>query len=99
MATQAMADASNLLSVCTQLRHQVVSYALRQVAFGYMQLLSGAIMVCLTILRWNTAERDALICKLLRGKLQELEPGAAPNGGPAASIDNMNAPGGPSSVS
>jgi hypothetical protein len=27
------------------------------------------------------------------------EPGAAPNGGPAASIDNSNAPGGPPSVS
>ncbi len=27
------------------------------------------------------------------------EPGAAPNGGPAASVDNSNAPGGPPSVS
>ena len=61
------------ISKILELRHQVVSYALMQVAFGYMQLFSGAIMVCLTILRWNTNERDALICKLLRGKLQELE--------------------------
>jgi len=59
------------------LRHQVVSYALMQVVLGSIQILAGAIMVCLVILRWNTAERDALICKLLRGKLQELEQDAA----------------------
>ena len=67
------------ISKILELRHQVVSYALMQVAFGYVQLLSGAIMVCLTILRWNAGERDALICKLLRGKLQELEQDAARN--------------------
>ena len=32
-------------------------------------------------------------------QLIEGEPGAAPNGGPAASVDNLNAPGGPPSVS
>ncbi len=65
-----------------ELRYQVVSYALIQVAVGYVVLLGGACMVALTIVRWNTGERDALICKLLRTKLQELEQGAAPNGRP-----------------
>jgi hypothetical protein len=65
------------ISKILELRHQVVSYALMQVTFGYVQSLSGAIMVGLIILRWNVAERDALICKLLRAKLQELEQDAA----------------------
>lgn len=65
-----------------ELRHQVVTYALMEVAVGFMQILSGAIMVCLTILRWNTGERDALICKLLRAKLQEFEHDAPPNSRP-----------------
>ena len=71
----------NLLAVGTmmkiakilELRHQVVTDSLMEVAVGFMQILGGVIIVCLTILRWNTGERDALICKLLRGKLQELE--------------------------
>ena len=63
-------------------RYQVVTYALMEVALGYIEVLLGAIMVCLTILRWNTGERDALICKLLRAKLQELEQDAAPNSHP-----------------
>src|SRR5262245_66492735 len=67
-----------------ELRYQVVTSALMQVAVGYVVLLSGVIMVCLTILRWNTGERDALICKLLRAKLQELEQDAAPNSRPAS---------------
>ena len=67
------------ISKILELRHQVVSYALMQIAFGYVQSLSGAIMVGLIILRWNTGERDALICKLLRAKLQELKQDAAPN--------------------
>jgi hypothetical protein len=54
-------------------RYQVVTYSLLQVALGYIQLISGMIMVCLTILRWNTSEREALICKILRVKLQECE--------------------------
>jgi len=62
-----------------ELRHQLVSYALMEVVLGSMQILSSVIIVCLTILRWNTGERDALICKLLRGKLQELEQNAARN--------------------
>ncbi len=62
------------VSKILELRHQVVSYALIQVLFGYVQFLSGIIMVLLIILRWNTGERDALICKILRAKLQELEP-------------------------
>jgi hypothetical protein len=67
------------ISKILELRHQVVSASLIQVVFGYVMLLSGATMVCLVILRWNTGERDALICKLLRGKLQELEQVAALN--------------------
>src|SRR5882724_3125630 len=43
-------------------RYQVVIYALMEVALGYIQIISGAIIVCITILRWNTGERDALIC-------------------------------------
>jgi hypothetical protein len=62
-----------------ELRQQEVAYALMEVALGYVELLSAAIMVCLVILRSNTGERDALICKLLRGKLQELEQDAAGN--------------------
>ena len=54
-------------------RYQVVAYALLQVGLGYMEILLGVALLCLTFLRWKTGERDALICKLLRGKLQELE--------------------------
>lgn len=61
------------MSKILELRHQEVTSALIEVALGYAQLISGAIMACLVILRWNRSERDALICKLLRGKLQELE--------------------------
>jgi len=63
-------------------RYQLVTLALIQVAWGYVMSLSGAIMVGLTIFRWNTGERDALICKLLRAKLQELQQHAAPNSRP-----------------
>ena len=59
-------------------RHQMVSASLMEVAVGFMQILCGASMVCVTLVRWNTGERDALICKLLRGKLRELEQDAAP---------------------
>jgi hypothetical protein len=65
-----------------EVRQQEVAYALMEVAVGYLEILSAAVMVCLVILRWNTRERDALICKLLRAKLQELEQGAAPNNRP-----------------
>jgi len=54
-------------------RYQVVIYSLIQVGVGCLPFFSGLTIVCLTILRWNTGERDALICKLLRGKLQELQ--------------------------
>ena len=70
------------ISKILESRYQVVTYALMQVALGYIEILLGAIMVCLTILRWNTGERDALICKLLRAKLQELEQDAAPHSHP-----------------
>jgi hypothetical protein len=70
------------LSKVLQLRHREVTYSLMQVAVGSMWTLSGVIAVCLVILRWNTGERDALICKLLRAKLQELEQAAAPNSRP-----------------
>lgn len=62
-----------------ELRYQVITHSLIQVALGYVEVIAGAIMVCLTILHWNRGERDALICKLLRGKLQELEQDAARN--------------------
>src|SRR4051812_6617987 len=63
-----------------ELRYQVVTSALMQAAVGYVMLLSSAMMVSVIILRWKTGERDALICKLLRAKLQELEQQvAAPN--------------------
>ncbi|MDB6123187.1 MAG: hypothetical protein JWQ71_2180 [Pedosphaera sp.] len=74
------------ISKILELRHQVVTYSLMQVDVGVMQFLAGAIMVCLAILRWNTGERDALICKLLRGKLQELEQDAAPNSRPPSQL-------------
>jgi len=66
-----------------ELRYKVMAYSLMEVALGYVQLISGAIIVCFTILRWNTGGRDALICKLLRWKLQELEEDAARNSRPA----------------
>jgi hypothetical protein len=67
-------------------RYQVVIYALIEVALGYVQIISGMIMVCFVILRWNRGERDALICKLLRWKLQELEQDAAPNSRPPSPL-------------
>jgi hypothetical protein len=54
-------------------RYQVVTYALMQVVLGYMILIWNIGMMVIIILRWNTGERDALICKLLRSKLTELE--------------------------
>ena len=67
------------ISKILELRHQEVTSALMEVMLGTMQLLGGAIMVVLTIVRWNAGERDALICKLLRAKLQELEQDGAGN--------------------
>lgn len=64
------------------LRYEVVTCSLIQVVVGSMTFLSGVIMVCLTILRWNIGERDALICKLLRAKLEELKQAAAPESRP-----------------
>jgi hypothetical protein len=77
-AVGAMIKVSKIL----EFRHEEVSYALMESAIGFMWLLGGVIMVSLIILRWNTGERDALICKLLRGKLQELEQVAAPGNRP-----------------
>ena len=87
------------ISKILEARHQVVTASLIEAGIGCMWLISGASMVCLIIVRWNRGERDALICKLLRGKLQELEPGAAPNGGPATPLDNSGVTEGPPSVS
>jgi hypothetical protein len=53
-------------------------------ADSYLDQLSG---VCETCIREEIERR------------REGEPSAAPNGGPAASVDNPNAPGGPPSVS
>jgi hypothetical protein len=87
------------ISKILEARHQVVTASLIEVVIGFMWLISGVSMVCLIILRWNRGERDALICKLLRGKLQELEPGAAPNGGPATLFASSGVTEGPPSVS
>lgn len=61
------------ISKILELRHQMVTSALTQIVIGYVILISNIGMMVLIIVRWNTGERDALICKLLRGKLQELE--------------------------
>ncbi len=82
-----------------ELRQKEVAHAVMQVALGYIEILSGVSMVCIVILRSRTRKRDALICKLLRGKLQELEPGAAPNRGPATPPGNSGVTEGPPSVS
>jgi hypothetical protein len=66
------------ISTILEARHQVVTLSLIEMAVGFMWFISGLSMVCVIILRWNTGERDALICKLLRGKLQELEQVAHP---------------------
>jgi len=87
------------ISKILELRHQVVTASLIEVAIGCMWLVSGASMVCLIIVRWNRAERDALICKLLRGKLQELEKDAAASGGPAPPRGSSGPTGRPPSVS
>src|SRR6266568_1620566 len=63
-------------------RQQEVAYGVLEVALGYLEILLAATMVCLVILRSKTRERDALICKLLRGKLQELEQDAPPSSRP-----------------
>lgn len=54
-------------------RYQVVTYAMMQIVLGYMILISNIGMMVLIIVRWNTGERDALICKILRSKLTERE--------------------------
>lgn len=74
------------ISTILEARHQVVTLSLMEIAAGFMPLISGLSMVCIIILRWNSGERDALICKLLRAKLQELEPDAAPNSRPASQL-------------
>ena len=61
------------ISKILELRHQEVTYSLMQVGLGYVQSVLAAAFLCLTILRWNRTERDALICKLLRGRLEELK--------------------------
>lgn len=61
-----------------EVRHQVVTLSLLQMAVGCLPFFSGLTMVTIVILRWNGSERDALICKLLRAKLRELEAGTAP---------------------
>jgi hypothetical protein len=68
------------ISTILEARHQVVTLSLMEMAAGFMPFISGLSMVCIIILRWNRGERDALICKLLRAKLQELD--AAPNSRP-----------------
>jgi len=60
-------------------RQQEVAYSILEVGLGYLEILSAATMACLVILRSKTMERDALICKLLREKLQQLKQDAPPN--------------------
>jgi hypothetical protein len=54
-----------------------MAFAVMEVAMGYLEILLGVAMLCLIALRWNTGTRDALICKLLREKLREVEQDAA----------------------
>ena len=61
------------ISKILELRHQVVTAALMQMVIGYVTIILNIGMVVLIILRWNTGERDVLICKVLRAKLQECE--------------------------
>jgi hypothetical protein len=68
-------------------RQQEVAYSVLEVGLGYLEVLSAATMLCLVILRSKTVERDALICKLLRGKLQELEPSGSSEPGDGAQVD------------
>jgi hypothetical protein len=74
------------ISTILEARHQLVTVSLIEMAAGFMPFVSGLSMVCIIILRWNTGERDALICKVLRAKLQELEPDAAPNSRPPSQL-------------
>jgi len=67
------------ISKILEARYQVVTYSFMEVAVGYVQILGGVVMVVLTILHWKPSARDALICRLLRAKLQELQPDVAPN--------------------
>jgi hypothetical protein len=84
LETRWMVGSMMKIAKVLELRHQVVSWSLLEVALGSMQILWAVIVVCLTLLRWNTGERDALICKLLRGKLQELQQEAARNPAPGS---------------
>lgn len=63
-----------------EVRHQLVTLSLLQMAAGFLPFISGLTMVTIVVLRWNGGERDALICKLLRAKLRELEQDTAPKG-------------------
>jgi len=65
------------ITTILEVRHQLVTLSLLQMAAGFLPFISGLAMVTIVILRWNAGERDALICKLLRAKLRELEPSAA----------------------
>ena len=74
-----------------ELRQQEVAYAVLEVALGYLEILSAVTMVCLVVLRSKTVERDALICKLLRVKLQELEQTRCREPGAGALVGNRGA--------
>jgi hypothetical protein len=65
------------ITTILEVRHQIVTVSLLQMAAGFLPFISGLSMVTIVILRWNGGERDALICKLLRAKLRELEQDAA----------------------
>lgn len=61
------------VGVILEARHQIVTLSLLQMAAGFLPFISGLSMVTIVLLRWNGGERDALICKLLRAQLRELE--------------------------
>jgi hypothetical protein len=78
----------------------VLAYTLWLVLLVY----AGAGLYWLQTRQWIGLLPSLLLLALLiwRGKLEshlKAQPSAAPNGGPAASVENANAPGGPPSVS
>ena len=66
------------ISKILEARHQIVSVSLMEMAIGSVQFVGGVAVICFTIRRWNIGERDALICKLLRWKLNDFEQDTAP---------------------
>ncbi|MEY4386644.1 MAG: hypothetical protein RLY20_1927 [Verrucomicrobiota bacterium] len=68
------------VSTILEARHEIAILSLGQIIAGLMPFTACGSMVGIILLRWKDGERDALICKLLRMKLRELEQGGAPKG-------------------